>query len=132
MRTLLHYWTFRYVRLHLQMASRLCREQADCTVSRLLFTYIIITPLIVPVFPLVCARKLKQMGCWMYLFLMTHFCVVQLEQFYFPYLLNEALPHLFVLKTVSVTSCLGMLSSAPPCTANPCKVSVNISAFVSC
>lgn len=98
MKTLLHYWTFRYVILHSQMASRSCQEQADCTVSSLLFTYIIISPLIVPVFPSVCAHKVEQMGCWMCLFHMTHFCLVQLEQFCFPYLLNEVLLHLFALK----------------------------------
>lgn len=114
------------------MASRSCEEQADWTVSRLLFTYMIISPRIVPLFSSVCAHKVEQMGCWMCLFHMTHFCLVQLEWFCFPCLLKEVLLHLFALKTLSFWFCSGMLSFAPPCAANPCKVSVNTSSFVSC
>lgn len=98
MRTLLLYWTFRYVILHPHQTCKSYQEQYDCTVSRLLFTYMIIAPLLVPVFSSVIAHKVEQMGCC--LFHMTHFRLMQLEQFCFPYLLNEASLHRPVPKNV--------------------------------
>lgn len=38
------------------------------------------------------------MGCWMWLFHMTHLCLMLVAQLWLTYLLNEAFQHLFVLK----------------------------------
>lgn len=78
MRTLLLYWTFRYVASHSQVS----KSHVKVSHFSLLDS----------------SWKAEQMGCWMWLFHMTHLCLMQFAQLWLTYLLNEAFQHLFVLK----------------------------------